>query len=49
MTGATIGMVAVTLSLTVFAGPIYDVCERIGESLLQPISLVELEGVEQGS
>jgi len=49
MTGATIGMVAVTLALTVFAGPIYDVCERIGSSLLQPISLVELEGVEQGT
>ncbi|WP_105566787.1 Na+/H+ antiporter subunit D [Microbacterium halophytorum] len=49
MTGATIGMVAVTLALTVFAGPIYEVCERIGESLLQPISLVELEGVEQGT
>lgn len=49
MTGATIGMVGVTIALTVFAGPIYEVCERIGSSLLQPISLVELEGVEQGS
>ncbi|MTE24187.1 Na+/H+ antiporter subunit D [Microbacterium sp. ZXX196] len=47
MGAATIGMVAATLALTVFAGPIYEVCERIGESLLQPISLVQLEGVEQ--
>ncbi len=49
MTGAALGMVAVTIGLTVFAGPLYEVCERIGESLLQPISLVELESVEQGS
>ncbi|WP_221584693.1 Na+/H+ antiporter subunit D [Microbacterium sp. G2-8] len=49
MSGAAVGMVAITLGLTVFAGPIYDICERVGESLLQPISLVELEGVEQDS
>ncbi|MGI6878318.1 Na+/H+ antiporter subunit D [Microbacterium sp. gxy059] len=49
MTGTTIGMVVVTVALTVFAGPIYDVCERVGQSLLEPISLVQLEGVEQGS
>lgn len=47
MTGATLGMVAVTVALTVFAGPLYEVCERIGEALLQPISLVELVDVEQ--
>jgi len=43
MTGATVGMVAVTLALTVFAGPLYDVCSRIGAELLQPVSLVQLE------
>lgn len=47
MSVATTGMVAITVALTVFAGPIYEVCDRIGQSLLQPISLVELEGVEQ--
>jgi multicomponent Na+:H+ antiporter subunit D len=31
----------------VFAGPLYEVCERVGEALLQPISLVQLEDVEQ--
>ncbi len=36
-------MVAVTLALTVFAGPLYEVCERIGASLLEPVSLVQLE------
>ncbi|WP_110588088.1 Na+/H+ antiporter subunit D [Microbacterium suaedae] len=49
MSGAATGMVAVTIALTVFAGPIYEVCERIGSSLLQPISLVQLEDVEQES
>ncbi|MBW1639795.1 Na+/H+ antiporter subunit D [Microbacterium resistens] len=44
MTVATGGMVAVTLALTVFAGPIYALCDRIGEALLQPIVLVT-EGV----
>jgi multicomponent Na+:H+ antiporter subunit D len=43
MTGATIGMVATTVALTVFAGPLYDVCSRIGSSLLQPVTLVELQ------
>jgi len=43
MTGATVGMVAVTLALTVFAGPLYEVCSRIGVELLQPVSLVQLE------
>jgi len=43
MTGATVGMVAVTLALTVFAGPLYEVCSRIGAELLQPVSLVQLE------
>lgn len=39
MTIATGGMVAVTLALTVFAGPLYAVCDRIGASLLQPVQL----------
>ena len=43
MTAATAGMVAVTVALTVFAGPLYAVCERIGASLLEPVSLVQLE------
>ena len=43
MTAATTGMVAVTVALTVFAGPLYDVCMRIGDALLTPISLEQLE------
>lgn len=43
MTAATAGMVAVTVALTVFAGPLYDVCERIGAALLEPVSLVQVE------
>ncbi|UWF77570.1 Na+/H+ antiporter subunit D [Microbacterium neungamense] len=43
MTIATGGMVSVTLALTVFAGPLYALCDRIGGALLQPVSLVQLE------
>ncbi|WP_406247748.1 Na+/H+ antiporter subunit D [Microbacterium sp. M] len=43
MTIATGGMVAVTVALTVFAGPLYALCDRIGDALLQPVSLVQLE------
>lgn len=43
MTVATGGMVAVTLALTIFAGPLYALCDRIGAALLQPVSLVQLE------
>jgi multicomponent Na+:H+ antiporter subunit D len=43
MTYATAGMVAVTVALTVFAGPLYELCDRIGETLLQPVNLVQLE------
>ena len=43
MTLATGGMVAVTLALTVFAGPLYALCERIGDALLQPVTLVQLD------
>ncbi|MGP3533526.1 Na+/H+ antiporter subunit D [Microbacterium sp. RD1] len=48
MTAATSGMVVVTVALTVFAGPLYDVCVRIGETLLEPISVVQVEdGVQE--
>ncbi|TFV84637.1 Na+/H+ antiporter subunit D [Microbacterium sp. dk485] len=48
MTAATAGMVVVTIALTVFAGPLYAVCARVGETLLQPISVVQVEqGVEE--
>ena len=43
MVAATAGMVAVTVALTVFAGPLYDVCARIGESLLEPVRLVQID------
>lgn len=43
MTATTSGMVVVTLALTVFAGPLYEVCTRIGASLLEPVSLVQLQ------
>ncbi len=41
MTAATAGMVAVTVALTVFAGPLYDLCDRIGSALLEPVVLVQ--------
>ena len=43
MTAATTGMVAITIGLTVFAGPLYDVCARIGDSLLEPVNLTQLQ------
>lgn len=43
MTAATAGMVAVTVALTVFAGPLYGVCARIGASLLEPVSISQLQ------
>ncbi|WP_292830715.1 Na+/H+ antiporter subunit D [Microbacterium sp.] len=43
MTATTAGMVAITLSLTFFAGPLYELCARIGDALQDPISLVQLE------
>ncbi len=43
MTAATTAMVVVTVALTVFAGPLYDLCSRIGASLLEPVTLVELD------
>jgi len=49
MTAATAGMVAVTVALTVFAGPLYEVCVRIGDSILQPVTVVQLQGEEDAS
>jgi multicomponent Na+:H+ antiporter subunit D len=49
MTAATTGMVAITVALTVFAGPLYDVCTRIGEALLQPVTLTQLQDDLQGT
>ncbi len=43
MTAATAGMVAVTVALTVFAGPLYQLCTSIGDALLTPVTLVQLE------
>src|SRR5690606_30851689 len=43
MTAATGGMVAVTIALTVFAGPLYAVCDRIGQRLLVPVTLVQVD------
>jgi len=47
MTASTAGMVALTVALTVFAGPLYDVCTRIGAALLEPVTLVQLEEQHQ--
>lgn len=41
MVGATTGMVVVSLTLTVFAGPLYAYASRAGEALTQPAQLVE--------
>ncbi|MEJ1089577.1 Na+/H+ antiporter subunit D [Microbacterium sp. Mu-80] len=43
MTVATGGMVAVTLALTIFAGPLYALCDRIGSGLLQPVTLSQID------
>ena len=43
MTYATAGMVSVTVALTVFAGPLYALCDRIGAGLLQPVTLEQID------
>lgn len=48
MTAATTGMVAITVALTIFAGPLYDVCTRIGEALLQPVTIMQLDDATTG-
>ncbi len=44
MTLATTGMVGASLLLTVFAGPLYAVCERIGDALLIPVTVTQVDG-----
>ncbi|WP_454117678.1 Na+/H+ antiporter subunit D [Microbacterium lacticum] len=43
MTATTAGMVAVTIALTVFAGPLYRLCASIGDALLTPVTLAQLD------
>ena len=42
MTGATVGMVAASLALTVFAGPLFGFAERAAEGLEDPAVYVDL-------
>src|SRR3546814_19824528 len=42
MTAATAGRVAVTVALTVFAGPPYDGCARIGSTRLEQIQALQV-------
>jgi multicomponent Na+:H+ antiporter subunit D len=42
MTFATAGMVAVSVALTVFAGPLYGISTRAGENLEGPSVYVDL-------
>jgi multicomponent Na+:H+ antiporter subunit D len=42
MLATTIGMVVVGIALTVFAGPLFDISERIGENLEHPSNYVEI-------
>ncbi len=44
MTAATAGMVVVTVALTIFAGPLYELCANIGAALQDPVVLVSDEG-----
>ena len=43
MTAATAGMVGVSIALTVFAGPLYQLCANIGDALLEPVGLTQLD------
>ena len=43
MTASTAGMVAVTVALTLFAGPLYHLCASIGAALPYPVSLTQLQ------
>ena len=43
MTYATAGMVTASVLLTVFAGPLYALCDRIGAGLVEPITLELIE------
>ncbi|MCT9819432.1 Na+/H+ antiporter subunit D [Microbacterium sp. W1N] len=43
MTSATAGMVAVTIALTVFAGPLYELCTKIGAALQDPVHIGQVD------
>ncbi len=43
MTAATGGMVAVTLALTIFAGPLLEICMRAGEVLTHPVTITQID------
>lgn len=43
MTTATGGMVAVTVALTIFAGPLLEICMRAGEVLTQPVTITQVD------
>jgi multicomponent Na+:H+ antiporter subunit D len=40
MTTATVGLVAVTLAIALFAGPIYDLSHRAAEGLVDPSAYI---------
>jgi multicomponent Na+:H+ antiporter subunit D len=40
MNGATVALVGVTIAIAVFAGPLYELCERAAEGLLDPTAYV---------
>jgi multicomponent Na+:H+ antiporter subunit D len=42
MTTATVALVGVTLAIALFAGPIYDLCHRAAESLLDPTGYIQV-------
>jgi multicomponent Na+:H+ antiporter subunit D len=46
MTAATASMVAVTVALTIFAGPLMDLCMRAGSALAEPVMILQLEDEE---
>ena len=43
MTAATGGMVAVTVALTIFAGPLLEICLRAGEVLTHPVTITQID------
>ncbi|ALJ18497.1 Na+/H+ antiporter subunit D [Microbacterium sp. No. 7] len=43
MTATTTGMVALTVCLTIFAGPLYDICARAGAALVTPVTIHQLD------
>ncbi len=47
MTWATGGMVAFSLALTVFAGPLFRICESIAQEIQTPVTLSQLEAVDR--